>query len=470
MSEIPPPIDPPQSGDPIMAAPAGYAAGSLPAEPVADTDRIVSIDVLRGFAVMGILMVNIFFMALPMHAVEAIRWRDLPFPDNVARMVVQVFFELKFITLFSFLFGAGLAIQMQRLEATGRRFIPVYVRRLLVLLLIGVFHGVLLWYGDILAVYSLIGFAALLFRNCPPRTLLIWAIAFFIVPVLGLSLIAALDPEASWSESTWSAYVTSPPQASQPTDTPASSSTTGPAALPTARSPYPDVPPAILRFLAFLDDEARIYRSGSFGEILAHRAAYFVIANIGSMPVLYFWRCLALFLLGMAAVKSRFISADVHTPRWGIAAAALAVGLAMELFADRITHHDAIHAAPVAEAFALSYVGSMALSLAYGLIVLALAARPGLNSITRPVAAVGRMALSNYLMHSVVGGLIFCSYGLGQFGSIQPAGLVAIAIGILIVQLIVSPIWLRHFRFGPVEWLWRSATYGRSQPMSRRTA
>lgn len=470
MSDIPPPIDPPQSGDPIMAAPVGYAPGGLPAEPVADTDRIVSIDVLRGFAVMGILMVNIFFMALPMHAVEAIRWRDLRFPDNVARMVVQVFFELKFITLFSFLFGAGLAIQMQRLEATGRRFTPVYVRRLLVLLLIGVLHGVLLWYGDILVVYSLIGFAALLFRNCRPRTLIIWAAAFFIVPVVGLSLFAALEPDASWNATSWSSYVTDTPPASQPTSALETSPATNPESPSAAHSPSLDIPPELLRFFAFLDDENRVYSTGSIGEILALRTLYFVIVNLSAVPVLYFWRCLALFLLGMAAVKSRFISPEAHAPRWGWAAVALAVGLAMELTADRITHHDAVHAAPVARAFALSYVGSMALSCAYALIVLALATRAGLYSITRPVAAVGRMALSNYLLHSVVGGLIFYSYGLGLFGSVQPAGLVAIAIGILIMQLIVSPIWLRHFRFGPVEWLWRSATYGRCQPMRRRTA
>ena len=300
MTDQPMPSEPANFPAPVtpVAVVEYYASPVRPAPtPVAEVERIESIDILRGFAVMGILFVNIQFMALPMQQVEDLKWRTMPMLDGAARLVVHVFFELKFITLFSFLFGAGLAIMMQRLESTGRPFVSVYVRRLLVLLVIGILHGVFLWYGDILAVYAVLGFAALLFRHCRPRTLLIWAATLFVIPVIGLLAFAAYDPKADWSTPDWSSYATSGQVAmSQPT----SSAATAPAAAQSSQDP-------VIRFFAFLDDEIRVYRTGSFGEVTALRTCFFLITSLFVLPILYIWRCLAMFLLGMCAVKLRVI-------------------------------------------------------------------------------------------------------------------------------------------------------------------
>jgi len=456
MLDTGPPYDPfrepePHAARPIEPPPAG------PAAPLAEAERIKSIDVLRGFAVIGILMVNVQFMAIPMQQAMDLKWRDMPLLDGVARLIVHLFFELKFITIFSLLFGAGLAIQMERLQRTGRPFVRVYVRRLFVLLLIGLVHGILLWYGDILTVYAVLGFAALLFRNCRPRTLIIWSAALFVVPVAGMLVAAAINPNADWKTPDWSKFAgAATTSASQPTTATASAPAT-----------VPFEPDMVERFMAFMADETRIYQSGTFGECVALRASYFVIFNVSIMPFIYIWRCLSMFLLGMAAVRLGVFSANAVRNRWGLAAMALALGLAMEVYSDYTLHHHGTRAVTASTGFSLSYVGSFALAVCYVVTVLNLAGRASLQPLVRPLAALGRMALTNYLTHSVIGGLIFYSHGLGRFGTVNSAGLFGIACAIIAVQLILSPIWLRHFQFGPVEWFWRSATYGRLQPMRR---
>lgn len=438
-------------------APAPGPPYQEPAGPVAEAERITGIDALRGVAVIGILMVNIQFMAIPMQQAMDLKWREMPFLDGMARLIVHLFFELKFITLFSLLFGAGLAIQMERLQRTGRPFVRIYIRRLLVLLVIGLIHGILLWYGDILAVYAILGFAALLFRNCRPRTLIIWSAALFLVPVAGLFIGAAVDPVADWTTPDWSSFAASTATSKIQPATDAA----------TSQVVVQSEPDPVDRFIAFMADETRIYQSGTFGECVALRASYFLIFNMSIMPIIYIWRCLSLFLLGMAAVRLRVFSADPVRGRVGIAAMALIAGLAMEIHADYTLSHHGMQAMNAARSFSISYVGSFILAMGYAIIVLGLSGRPNLQPLFRPLAAVGRMALSNYLTHSVIGGLIFYSHGLGLFGTIGNAGLFGIACAILASQLVISPIWLRHFQFGPVEWLWRTATYGKAQPMRR---
>lgn len=454
MSDPTPPIQP----EPPVIPAISTAVDAIPSSPVTDSERIESIDVLRGIAVMGILFVNIQFMAMSFQEIEKLDWRALPRLDGLARLAVSLFFEYKFITLFSFLFGAGLAIQMERLMRTSRPFVGVYVRRLLVLLLFGILHGVLLWYGDILAVYAVLGFAALLLRNSRPRTLAILASILFVIPVIGIMGFAAYEPEADWRTPSWESMGFG---STQPA---AQSSTTSASAPPEAD----ELPDEVRRILSFLVDERRVYRTGSFGEIVLLRAFYFVFVNGYVMLVLYLWRCLAMFLLGIAAVKWGFFTARTATPvRWRLAAIAFLFGLGLEICGDRIAGRDAIHAMPVAQAAMLHYVGSFFVAVAYALTVLALCDLTATRRALRPVGSLGRMALTNYLMHSVIGGLIFYSYGFGLFGTVGNAGLFGITCAILASQLVLSPIWLRHFQFGPVEWLWRTATYGKAQPMRR---
>jgi len=446
---------------------ADYHASSerLPATPVSEVERIESIDVLRGIAVMGILFVNIQYMALPFHTNENQHWRGLPPLDGIANLIVQVFFQLKFITLFSFLFGAGLAIMMERLERTGRPFVAVYVRRLLVLLAIGIFHGIFLWFGDILAVYAILGFAALLLRKSSPRTLLIVAAILFLLPIPAYLGFAALDPTADWTTPSWSAMAHELQSSMATTRAATSATASGPAIdSPTA------APSIVVRFLTFLDNETQVYQSGSFGEVLALRTFYFVFTGLFSLPFFYLWRCLSMFLAGIAAVRLGFFLTDRSRPaRWGLTALLFATGLALEIYSDRFLGRDSRQAASLSRAIVLSYVGSLLLAASYARTIITLCSRSRMHRLFHPIAAVGRMALSNYLMHSILGGLLFYSHGLGLFGTVNYAGLFGISCGILAFQLVLSPLWLRHFQFGPVEWLWRTATYAKVQPMLRRS-
>ena len=163
------------------------------AGPVPENQRLGTLDLLRGFALFGIFMVNMQFFA--MFFGEFIRpavYGGGPVIDVVAWGFVKAFFEYKFISLFSLLFGAGMVVQMSRAKAKGRPFIPTYLRRMAVLAVIGLIHGYLLWYGDILFVYSLVGTALLLARKWRPRTLLITAgsiIVFFFVVQLAIGIV-----------------------------------------------------------------------------------------------------------------------------------------------------------------------------------------------------------------------------------------------------------------------------------------
>jgi len=152
--------------------------------PVPPAQRIEVVDILRGFAIFGILVVNMGFFAGPLlEAASGFPSWTSP-ADRIASTLITFLATGKFFTLFSTLFGLGLAIQMQRAEAKGVPIAPLNIRRLLVLLVIGIVHATLLWYGDILTYYALLGFVLLLFRDAEPRTLLRWAAILIALPIL----------------------------------------------------------------------------------------------------------------------------------------------------------------------------------------------------------------------------------------------------------------------------------------------
>ncbi len=172
------------------------------AGPVRQSERIQIVDILRGFALFGILLVNMELFSHPIQSFVLPADPNMPWYDQVAQWLVRFLAEGKFYALFSFLFGLGLTLQMGRVEARGGRFAPLYARRLLVLLVIGVIHAFFIWIGDILMLYALLGFVLLLFRKAKPRTLLIWAVIFWALPILfnfgsaGLIALARSDPGA----------------------------------------------------------------------------------------------------------------------------------------------------------------------------------------------------------------------------------------------------------------------------------
>ncbi len=402
--------------------------------PVSETQRIALLDVLRGFAVLGILLANIPFMAMA-GAITDPYGRYLGgnhWTDHVSHAFVFLFADTKFITLFSTLFGAGLALMSEKALALNAPFVWRYIRRLFVLFLFGATHIVLLWFGDILLFYSLIGFVAMWFRKRRVKTLLVWAAVFITLNAVLWGFSGLIDPSDM---------------------------------VELERSPDGEEL-GVEESIAIQTEE--IYAalsSGTFAEMIQTRLK--VYAGLGiMMSIIFGMRTLGLFLIGMAAIKSgilnRFITgrASLFRLLW----IGLGIGLPVQVGTyivgsdltdpgSRIVFMLGWYVAGLL--MALGYVAASALWM-HTDFCLGLRAR---------LVAVGRMALTNYLSHSLITSVIFNH--LGYFGEWRRPYLLLLVFAIFAFQLWISPIWLRGFLYGPLEWLWRSATYGRLMPMRR---
>lgn len=366
--------------------------------PVPPLERIDGIDILRGLALFGVLAINVVFefrvsifaQFLPPAATEnAI--------DRALNSFLAAAVELKALAIFSFLFGVGLAIQFDRLSDSPDRLI-LLVRRLAVLLAIGIVHLFLIWNGDILVEYAIAGFLVLplLFA---PRWLVLAAACLALLLFLTLPLLHAVPfPTDAWMR-------------------------------------------------AHIAEADRIYGHGSFLEILAFRTRE--VPAVFPLHVLIFPRTVTLFLLGMLAWRSGILALPERHRGLLLALASsgsfLGAGLTM-------AEHWRIGGVVLAMGYAAAVF--LCASFSVGLRMLAWA------------APVGRMAFTNYLVQSLVLGWIFYGYGFGLFGRLSVAFALAIGIGLYAAQVAFSAWWLSRYRYGPVEWLWRSLMYGKRQPMA----
>lgn len=395
--------------------------------PVSAGERIELLDILRGAALFGILTANMRALGVP--------WRlyghpSLVFPgfaDRLVQGLVDVFVSGKFVTLFSFLFGLGFAVQMTRAEARGVRVRSFYPRRLLVLLVFGIVHGALIFWGDILVAYALMGFVLLAFRKRRPSTVLRWAIglllAFAILGSVGFVVVQ---------------FVRLPPG-----------------------NPQKD-----------LLEAARLMRTiregGLFDEVAENFLSWIAFAPRNLSVLLY----LPVFLLGLWAWR-RGIPQDPEAHAGAIRRAcriALPVGLALNTFAvaEDILRAGVRPRPPDVLFFAASlsrFFGAFILALGYAAGLALLARRERWRRRLRPFASVGRMALTNYLLQSVVCVTFFTATGL--YGKVGPALLLLPTIAVYAGQVWFSNWWMRVFRYGPAEWLWRSLTYGSIGPLRR---
>ena len=390
--------------------------------PVLRQERIEAIDVLRGVAILGILIVNMGLFSLPESSGAVAGTTD---------RLIYFFAQEKFKALFSFLFGLGLAVQLMRAEARGARFVPLYVRRLCVLLLIGVVHFLLLWDGDILHDYALLGFVLLLFRPASPKTLLVGAAVLLAIPLLffGITTNAAITRHANPQVQAWINYETGAEDE------------------------------------ATSDDFWDTYAHGSYAEMVTLRASELPRDVSPDTDDAY---VLAIFLLGLYAGRRRiFHDVSAHLPfirrvqRWGLLIgvagnAAFAVGGSFDPSPTSVTQNVGRLCLVVA---------APALMLFYASTIVLLMQRETWRRRLAPLAAVGRTALSNYLLQSLIGTTVFYGYGLALFGKVSPSLGLLLTMAIFLVQIPLSAWWLGRFQFGPVEWLWRSLTYWQRQPM-----
>ena len=341
--------------------------------------------------------------------------------------------DQKFMTIFSMLFGAGIVLMAGRAEARGGAG-RVHYRRMGWLMVIGLLHAHLLWYGDILFLYAVCGMLVYPLRRLSPGQLI----------ALGTTLLAvgsALSVGAGMSLPYW------PEEALA-------------AFTADAWRPTPEV----------IEAELAAYRGGWLDQQPVRSVAAFGFETF-LLIIWGFWRAGGLMLIGMGLFQREVFGAR-RSPRFyaGLIAAAVTVGLPLQAYGLSL---DFARGWPVWSFFIglqFNYWPSIAVSLGYvGLVMLACRTE-ALRRLTRPFAAVGQTALTNYLLQTVLCTTIFYGHGLGWFGSVDRLGQLGVVAGVWALQLVASPLWLRRFRFGPAEWAWRSLTYGARQPLQRTPA
>ena len=407
--------------------------------PVPQAQRLHVLDIVRGFAVFGILLMNLEAFAGPVLSAGSGLDPDLRGVDRWADALVYFFVQGKFYSLFSLLFGMGFAVMSQRAEAFGRGFAVLYLRRSLALLGIGLAHALLVWSGDILVTYALVALLLLAFRQVDGRGLLVLGLLCYLgasALILGLGALDGLMQLNPESAAAWNKAMGEQDAQMQ----------------------------------ALVEGQRQAYGHGSYVEALAQRREDF-FAGLGSLVVIG-PMVFGLFLLGRWFVESRVIVEPQRFPvlyawlRWGALLAGLLLMSASyrmqpTMSLARIDLHGAI-------ALSLSLWANLLLCLAYLAWLVRGLQAPRCAAWLARLAPAGQMALSNYLMQSVACTLVFYGYGLGLFGQMPRAWQLPFALLLFAVQLALSRAWLVRFRFGPMEWMWRAITYWRWPPLRRQ--
>jgi uncharacterized protein len=446
------------AGPPIEVSPESGQAARKQAEPVSASERYFAVDVLRGFALLGILAMNIVGFGWPMAAyANPFRGGGFQGLDRGIWFFNHLVFEAKMMSIFSMLFGAGLVLMDQRAEARGARIRGVYYRRILWLLAIGLIHSYFIWSGDILVLYAETGLLLYFFRNLRPRTLIILGVvlSLFFVPLL-IGFNSAVDyvkaatvrvdaqtkaglKPANWDQRLHDVWVNT---------------------LQAKFTPNPE------QEQKDWDKDMALHRGSYWGIVKKRVVREFWGQTIGFL-LGGFLLSGSRMLLGMGLMKLGVFSAQRSRQfYWWMVGLGYGLGLPLMFFdAFQLIGHEFSIDYQRQGGILYNLFGSIVVALGHVGLLMLIVQSGALAWLTRRLAAVGRMALSNYLTHSIVCTTLFYGYGFGLYGTINRTWLLAIVVTIWIVQLLYSPIWLAHFRFGPAEWLWRSLTYWRRQPM-----
>ncbi len=424
----------------------------VPAAPVRAGERIESVDVMRGIAVLGILGINIYSFALPTAVLK-----NPPLAggftgaDLATWIVTHMFFYHKFMPIFSMLFGGGLILLASRLESKGVSVRGIYYRRILLLLLFGLCHAYLLWIGDILYFYAFCGLFIYLFRRKSSRTLIITGVVLYLVV---LPLQHGLGRMFEFMRET----------ADQAEVTLAEGGTLDEAQRGILEG-WRSVSQSLQPTGEEIGEEIVIYRDGYAG-IAAHRAQGLVWMHTVATIFYFLWRIGGLMLIGMGLMKAGFFSASRSTGFyvWMLVICYL-LGFSLVYVGMRRLMANGFDIVYIyKEGAAFNVVGGPLVALGHISAVMLVCKAGVLPRFTSRLASVGRMAFSNYISQTILCTTLFYGYGFGLFARYGRFQLMGFVLAVWIVQLAVSPIWLERFRFGPLEWLWRTLTYGKVQP------
>lgn len=383
--------------------------------PISEKKRLIWIDAARGFAIFGIFIVNIGSFSAPffMYGGQQEAWQA-PI-DQLTLAVIDIFFQASFYTLFSILFGFGFQIIQDRLKLKNMEIFPVLLRRLTLLTGFGFIHAFLIWHGDILLSYGIIGFLLLLFLNVQKKTLLVWAFLLLggSVGLLSLALFAVRD--------------------------------------------YLDIAngPAIQQAM-------ENYQNSNLITIWTQNYRDWLVANGGIGFIFLITTLLPLFLIGMYIARKRWL----HEPekykslllKWWIVSLLFFIGLKMGPY---------VFGNPTWFSYIQDNLGGTASALFY-IISITLFAQTKLGeNMLKSFSYVGKMALTNYITQSIISFVLFYGAGFGLYGQVRPLTGVIIVLIVFILQVLVSRWWLKRFLYGPLEWVWRCFTYLKKQPFRR---
>lgn len=423
-------------------------------QPVAEKERMASLDIMRGFVLCGILIMNINGFGLYEAYMDPTIMGGFTGLNKVTWVVTSMFFEGTMRALFSLLFGVGMFIFLERLEAKGAgiKAADIYFRRLMWLLLFGIIHGYLfLWPGEILFDYAIMGFLVYSFRKLPPKKLLASA-----------SILLLIGTTWNYFDYRHAQNLVNDVRQIE--------------ILKTDNLPLPDS-------LKGSDKEWSAYLEKRSPESIAefvktHNQGYFTVlglmAPINMQYESYFfyrynaWDILSMMLIGIALFKLGILSAKAD-PKVYLLMVGVGYGIGFTVNYHEVKHILSENFSYLSFYYAgITYdLGRVSVAMGHvGTIMLFAQSKP-IGWLMRKIAAIGQMALTNYFMHSLICMFIFTGLGWGLFGKLQRFELLYVVFFIWMFQLIISPIWLKYFQFGPLEWLWRNLSYQKIHPFKR---
>lgn len=429
--------------------------------PVAESSRVKIIDMLRGVALLGILLMNIPGFSMPDYSFEV--FKNNPRSINFwVYAVITIVFEGKMRAIFSIIFGAGVLLFLAKKGGIGKSVAPLFYRRMFWLLLFGLIHShLILWIGDILYLYAVCGMLLYLFRNINPKYL-IWAIPFVAIVDFTVGTIQYQDIREKRIEYTEASSAQSENKVLTQTQR---------TALVTWREVEKNMMPN---------------REDAKANTAKMKSNYSTVA--GYLRPLAFdwqtkyllfevWDVLALMILGLVLYKWGFLNGSWSNENYlKVIKIGYGIGLPLVIYSFyyKFTHYSTLEANLLTmEKTPISWIGliypfqRILLSIAHLAALILLFKSGFLKNLFRRLVAVGQMAFTNYISHSIICTLFFFGYGLNYYGELVYYQIYYVVFAIWVFQLIMSPIWLKYFLFGPLEWLWRSLTYWKFQPFKR---
>ncbi|RLQ97239.1 DUF418 domain-containing protein [Falsibacillus albus] len=379
--------------------------------PMQSHERLLSIDIIRGIALLGIFMVNIISFHSPVLYMNPFEWWDQR-SDLGSYVSDDIFIEGSFYPIFAFLFGFGMVMIQQRTRSMGDSSFKISARRLLILLGFGIIHAVFIWYGDILIIYALLGLLLLTVLSMTGKKLVLFGMTLFLIPNLlfsvYLSYSAIIDPYSAviWSD------------------------------------------------INGIKDSISAYTSSSYAAIMQQRIFdWYHVNNPGNL-IFMLVTIFPMMMIGAGAAKEKWFENAKNYKKYWVAAAAvfLTVGILLKMLPYILLKNTVFM-------FIQNILGGPMLGIGYLALLVLLTMIPHSQKLLKPFAMAGRMSLTIYISQSIVGSFIFYGYGLNLYNDMDLSTSIELAIGIYFIQVIAAEIWFIKFKQGPLESIWKKAAY-----------